>query len=183
MPTILSHAVVAAGLAAVVLPARTSGWIWTAGAVCAMAPDLDVVAFRLGIPYEDMLGHRGLSHSLAFAGVLGVILAGALRWLRADSISFTRLVLFLALATASHGLLDAITDGGLGVAFFAPFDDTRYFFPWRPVQVSPIGVRRFLSGRGLEVLTSELLWLWLPAIALGALAVAARAVARHPRGN
>ncbi len=47
--------------------------------------------------------------------------------------------LFLFVATISHGILDALTDGGLGVAFFAPFVNTRYFFPWTPIKVSPIG--------------------------------------------
>lgn len=59
-----------------------------------------------------------------------------------------------------------MTDGGLGVAFFSPFDDTRYFLPWTPIRVSPIGMERFFSGRGLAVLQSELLWIWLPAAVL-----------------
>ena len=67
----------------------------------------------------------------------------------------------LAVAMASHGVLDALTDGGPGVAFFAPFDDTRYFFPWRPIRVSPLW-RGFFSSRGLETLASEVRWLWLP---------------------
>jgi len=66
--------------------------------------------------------------------------------------------------------LDAMTDGGLGVAFFAPFDNHRYFFPWRPIRVSPIGAGRFFGKRGLAVLRSELLWIWIPA---GILALAA----------
>lgn len=33
-----------------------------------------------------------------------------------------------------------LTDGGLGVAFFSPFDNKRYFLPWRPIRVSPISV-------------------------------------------
>jgi len=70
---------------------------------------------------------------------------------------------FLFLSTLSHGILDALTNGGLGVAFFAPFDDSRYFFPWRPIRVSPISVSGFLSSRGLQVLRSELQWIWLPA--------------------
>jgi len=77
---------------------------------------------------------------------------------------------YLFLATASHGPLDAMTDGGLGVAFFSPFNNDRYFFPWRPIRVSPIGLSRFFSERGLEVLASELLWIWLPAALLAALA-------------
>jgi inner membrane protein len=59
-----------------------------------------------------------------------------------------------------------MTDGGLGVAFFAPFNNHRYFLPWRPIHVSPIGAGRFFTHRGVEVLQSELLWIWLPAALL-----------------
>jgi inner membrane protein len=69
---------------------------------------------------------------------------------------------YFFLAAASHGLLDAMTDGGLGVAFFSPFDNRRYFLPWRPILVSPIGFERFFTIRGLVVFESELLWIWLP---------------------
>jgi inner membrane protein len=55
-----------------------------------------------------------------------------------------------------------MTDGGLGIAFFAPFDNTRYFFPFRPIKVSPIGLS-FFSARGLDVIWSELLWMCIPA--------------------
>jgi inner membrane protein len=74
--------------------------------------------------------------------------------------------LYFFLATASHGFLDAMTDGGLGVAFFAPFDNHRYFLPWTPIRVSPIGIGRFFTDRGFVVLQSELLWIWLPAALL-----------------
>jgi inner membrane protein len=55
-----------------------------------------------------------------------------------------------------------MTDGGLGVAFFSPFDNHRYFLPWRPIHVSPIGFERFFTTRGLVVFESEFLWIWLP---------------------
>ncbi|NII73881.1 hypothetical protein FHW84_002454 [Dyella sp. SG562] len=42
-----------------------------------------------------------------------------------------------------------------------PFASERFFFPWRPIAVSPIGAR-FFSARGLSVLASELRWVWLP---------------------
>jgi inner membrane protein len=58
-----------------------------------------------------------------------------------------------------------MTDGGLGIAFFSPFDRTRYFLPWRPIRVSPIGVASFFSRWGLEVLASELVYVWLPVAA------------------
>ena len=72
MPTILSHALVATAAArwwGRKLPARF--WTWTA--VCAMLPDIDVVAFAFGIPYEDMFGHRGFTHSFFFAAVVGAL--------------------------------------------------------------------------------------------------------------
>lgn len=81
---------------------------------------------------------------------------------------------YLFLATASHGVLDAITNGGLGVAFFSPFDNTRYFLPWRPVRVSPIGVTRFLTPRGFAILQNEVVWIWLPAILFAAIVLAFR---------
>ena len=73
------------------------------------------------------------------------------------------LAAYFFLVTASHGVLDALTNGGLGVAFFAPFSGARYFFPFRPVEVSPIGLSSFFSEWGLAVIESELLWVWLPA--------------------
>ncbi len=74
-----------------------------------------------------------------------------------------------SLVTASHGLLDALTDGRLGAALLAPFSDVRCFFPWRPIAVSPIGggffTARNLDGvpRWVSVMASEVLWIWLPA--------------------
>jgi inner membrane protein len=84
--------------------------------------------------------------------------------------------------TASHGLLDALTDGGLGVAFFAPFDAGRYFLPWTPIRVSPIGLG-FFSARGAEVLASEVVWVWLPALALVAAVWAGRKLLKSPAGG
>ena len=85
---------------------------------------------------------------------------------------------FFFLVTASHGVLDAITDDGLGIAFFSPFSNTRYFLPWRPLRVSPIGIARFISPWGLEVIKRELLWLWLPAWALLSGSVIVRMILR-----
>ena len=67
-----------------------------------------------------------------------------------------------SLVTLSHGVLDAFTDGGLGIAFFAPFDASRYFFPWRPLAVSPIGISQFFSAWGLIVLLTEGIWIGIP---------------------
>jgi inner membrane protein len=75
-------------------------------------------------------------------------------------------VAYFFLCTASHGVLDAMTDGGLGVAFLSPFDPTRYFFPVHPVMVSPIGFGAFFTGDLGRVLASEVQWIWLPTMAV-----------------
>ena len=162
MPTIVTHGFVAALLGGSSAAGRMPARFWFLSVLCSIVPDADVLGLRLGISYEDMLGHRGLSHSLVFALVLSSIVTFLVfprvqqRW--------TRLLLFsyFFTATASHGILDAMTDGGLGIAFFAPFDNTRYFFAFRPIKVSPIGLS-FFSARGLDVIRSEFLWLCIPA--------------------
>lgn len=171
MPTVFTHAVAALGLGALFYRREVPKGVWLLGAVCAALPDLDVVAFRLGIPYEHMLGHRGLSHAPAFAAVLATIFVAPFLHQGVPGLSRGTLWLYLFLATASHGVLDALTDGGLGVAFLAPFSGKRFFFPFQPIKVSPIGIQRFLSGRGLEVLRSEILWVWVPSILLAVTAL------------
>jgi hypothetical protein len=98
--------------------------------VCSALPDVDVLGFDLGIPYDGLFGHRGLTHSLLFALVLAVAVA-VLVHLRDPGTSLGDVCLYLFLATASHGVFDALTNGGRGIAFFAPFSSTRYFFPFR----------------------------------------------------
>jgi inner membrane protein len=172
LPTIFSHAVAAVGIGAVMLPRHSSAALWSAGIACSMLPDADVVGFRFGVSYGDMLGHRGLTHSLLFAALLSIAVTAAFSGERWRS-SRLRIALFLFVVTASHGVMDACTDGGLGIAFLAPFSDERFFFPVRPIAVSPIGTA-FFSARGWSVLESEMVWVWLPALVLAVVGVAVR---------
>lgn len=141
--------------------ASTRFWVWTV--LCCLLPDADVVGLVAGIPYEHLWGHRGMTHSITFAILVGIVVPT----LASPSISWWSreygvLVFYFGLVTLSHSLLDAFTDGGLGIAFFAPFDGTRYFFPWRPITVSPIGLSQFFSSWGLGGLLSELIWIGVP---------------------
>jgi inner membrane protein len=111
-----------------------------------------------------------MTHSLLFAAVTGAALAVALA---ANAMDRWKMAGLLFLITASHGVLDALTNGGLGVAFFSPFDQRRYFFPWRPIWVSPIGARALFSSRALQVMRHES-WIWAPALALAAIVWAVR---------
>ncbi len=182
MPTVFSHPavplVLRAGLGRDIVPLR----LLVAGILASALPDLDVVTFRFGVPYWGDLGHRGVSHSLVFAALVALAGASAHRALRSG---FARAFLFLFVSTASHGVLDALTNGGVGVAFLWPWSGHRYFAPdaLRVIAVSPIGLAGFLSSRGLAVIGSELRWIWLPALAAGLVLAGARRARARPRGQ
>lgn len=159
MPTIVTHAIVPVAIALAAGRERVSGRLLAASVAAAILPDADVVAFRLGIEYSHELGHRGFSHSIVFALALGMLAALCASMLRAKRwTAFT----VVAISAASHGLLDMATNGGLGVAFAWPLSDQRYFWPWRPIEVSPLSLRRIFGEAGLRVAVSELIWVWLP---------------------
>ena len=178
MASALSHAVAASAITAAFYRTNVSKCGWIAGIACSVLPDLDVIGFRFGVHYGDFWGHRGLTHALAFAALLAAVLTAGILGTRRE-ISRVSLFVYLFLSTASHGLLDAMTNGGLGVAFFSPFDNGRYFLPSRPIRVSPIGVSRVFGSRGLAVLKSELLWIWLPSL----LVIATITVSRRLRAR
>lgn len=153
MPTIFTHAAVSLALAA---KARGKARLLLACALCSVLPDADVIGFRFGVQYNSLFGHRGFTHSFFFAALLALAVALLFeRRLKSQFPAFLKIFLLLFAATATHPLLDALTDGGEGVAFFSPFSNHRYFFPWRPLMVSPIGVGAFFGWRGLVVLASE----------------------------
>jgi inner membrane protein len=166
MPSIPTHAFAALSIGSLLGPGERRRALVATGALLAVLPDADVIGFGFGISYADTFGHRGFSHSLIFAAVAAAVACWVFARRTGPDRALGPVALFLAVAAVSHGVLDAFTDGGLGVAFFSPFSNRRYFFPWRPIAVSPISLGRFFSGRGLAVVTSELLTIWLPGAAL-----------------
>jgi inner membrane protein len=178
MPSALTHAAVGFALAPAFARPGAPRRLWLLGALAAAAPDLDVIGLRLGIDYAAPMGHRGLSHSLVFAALLAAALVPLAR--AGPSFPLRRAWLYLFAAAASHGLLDMATDGGLGVALFAPFSSARLFFPFRPIAVSPLSAKAFVSARGVAVLESEALWVWLPAALLAAVSSSARRWPNRP---
>jgi inner membrane protein len=167
MPSVFAH--VAPALALIPAFARPGlpRRLWWLGALGAVAPDLDVIAFALGVPYAHPLGHRGLWHSVPFAAFAAACVAVLAFPGPAPGCSRSRAWLYLFLAIASHGLLDAATNGGLGVARRAPVGEPRVLFPLRPIAVSPLAVSAFFTARGLAVIESELVWVWIPSATLG----------------
>ena len=162
MPTIFSHAAVgfiaAKGAAEATAPNTR---IVIASMALAALPDADALFFG-AIPYNHPFGHRGFTHSLFFAVLMGSLVAflfSKAGW--APAHSFWALALIFTAAAASHGFFDAMTDGGLGVAFLAPFTNHRYFFPWRPIPVAPLSLGGLVNPRGLRVISAEAELFWI----------------------
>ena len=170
-----THIFVGEAFAKIYAEKKMPAKFWVLAAVCSILPDLDIVGFYLGIKYRSPFGHRGFSHSLLFAAIMGISAAFlAFREVPRGSRKWWGLAAFFFLVTASHGILDAMTDGGYGIGFFVPFDDTRYFLPWRPLVVSPVGVYGFFSRWGWDVMKSEFIWIWVPTLIVVAAALVYR---------
>ena len=156
MASIFGHGIVGYTLVKVT-DTKSLNWLLLAAIFSTILPDLDVVGFNLGIAYGDRLGHRGFTHSILFAVIWGVVLMFTLG--RKNKLIWF-LVIFIS--TISHGILDAMTSGGKGVGFFIPFNNDRFFFPFNDIRVSPIGVGKFFSNRGVQVVFSEFKYIFLP---------------------
>jgi inner membrane protein len=151
----IGHVLVGAAASKAYRTGQRTTWSPVAAAVLwsalSLLPDVDVVGFKLGIRYADEWGHRGATHSIAFALAVAAVVGLIARALRLPA---WRTTLVAALVVASHPLLDTMTDGGLGCALLWPLSNQRFFAPWRPIPVAPIGPA-FLSLRGLRIAVTE----------------------------
>ncbi|MBT5185639.1 MAG: metal-dependent hydrolase [Kordiimonadaceae bacterium] len=155
MATIITHPLMPIVVAYVIGREKISTRLLIAASIASIIPDIDVISFKFGVPYGDQFGHRGFSHSLFIAMIIGLV---SLLFKPYFNCTKKHIFALMFLGTASHGFLDALTNGGSGIAFFWPFTSERYFFPITPIEVSPIGLSNFLTARGASVLWSEL-WL------------------------
>jgi inner membrane protein len=177
VPSTLSHAAVAIAAGTVFSSRPTPRHFWSVFIACAVIADVDLILFLCGVPYEHFFGHRGFFHSIFFALLTSIVatryvskfqegLSGA--WVRYFTLFF--------LLAVSHGLLDALSNGSIGVALFSPFDPTRYFFPWQPI--SMVRMRVFLTTWNLAAIRSELFWVWIPSCLVVLFTVLVRSMGR-----
>jgi inner membrane protein len=146
---------------------RSNTRVFIASMILAVLPDFDALLMPW-IAYNEPFGHRGFTHSLWFALAIGFAVAFLFLKMKWNAnYSIWLLSALFTMVTASHGFFDAMTTGGLGVAFFAPFDNTRYFFSFRPIPVAPLSAAGLLTPRGLNLLLWEFALLWT--FAIGAL--------------
>ncbi|MGE5679386.1 MAG: metal-dependent hydrolase [Bacillota bacterium] len=167
MPTIITHGIVGYSGSTIFSSRKQSVKFLLLSTLCSILPDFDAISFKLGVKYGDFFGHRGFSHSIVFSVIIAIIASiVTIKYIKVKNFRFWHYLIYFFIVTISHSILDAFTDGGLGVALFSPFDNTRYFFPFHPIRVAPISIFRFLSINGIQVLLSELLWVWFPLLVI-----------------
>jgi membrane-bound metal-dependent hydrolase YbcI (DUF457 family) len=135
MASSIGHALTALVIGAAMVPHSAPRRVWIAAAATAVLPDVDAIGRPFGYPDVAWLGgHRALTHSLAFALVVAALVT--LVWFRGPTWSGmrTRLVAAFAAGMIAHGVLDAFTTYGRGVAFLAPFTWRRFESAWEPVR-------------------------------------------------
>ena len=173
MPSVFTHSlvgVVASRMLARSVPKR----FWVLSVLLPALPDIDVIGFLFGFSGDDILGHRGITHSILFAAIVGIL--AVTTFFRKSGLTRKAMLLLTAyffLITASHGFLDAFNDTRIGVAFWAPFENGRYLFPFNPIVPSSVLLTDSSSfGVSLIVekiytlMRSEILWVWVPLLAL-----------------
>jgi inner membrane protein len=166
LPTIITHSAVALCAGSLFRSEKMPLKFWILSIICSVLPDADVIGYQyFYIPYDDIIGHRGFFHSPFFAAMVSMFIVSI--FFRNENIftfKWWAIVVYFFILTASHGLLDAMTNGGRGIALLSPFSNQRYFLPWTPIEVSPLSIKAFLTARGLTVLKSEIVWIWVPSI-------------------
>ena len=160
MASIFGHAVVGFTISKI-LSNKNSKLLLFFAIASTILPDIDLLAFSFNVPYEHPFGHRGFTHSILFAMLWATLLMFIFG--RINKIIWW---IGIFLSTISHGILDAMTSGGKGVGFFIPFDNNRFFFSFREIVVSPIGIGKFFSEWGIQVIISEIKYIVFPCFLL-----------------
>ena len=123
----LTHIVLGACVGEVVAGKRLGKTALVAGAVAQSIPDLDFVASFWMSPANDLLAHRGFTHSFLFIVLITYPLALTLvRWKWIPPMSVRSWSGFILLELFIHIFLDAFN--AYGTAWFEPFSHHRVSF-------------------------------------------------------
>ncbi|TET36674.1 MAG: metal-dependent hydrolase [Planctomycetota bacterium] len=175
MPTIITHAFTGLVAGKIAAPGKMPIRFWVLSAVCPAFPDFDVVFHYAGVHYSTFLGHRGFFHSPFFALLFGLLVTTVyFSGSKAFSRKWWLLALYFSFITAVHGIFDAMTFRGLGIAFLSPFSNERYLLPWRPLPPIVPSAEFMFSRWGAAVMWLEFKWVLVPTFAVLLLSIPVR---------
>ncbi|NBX11222.1 MAG: metal-dependent hydrolase [Chitinophagaceae bacterium] len=123
----LTHIVLGACVGEVIAGKKLGKKSWLAGALFQTIPDLDFIAGFWLSPAEDLLAHRGFTHSFLFVILLSFFLATLTKrvgW--CAGLSSRGWLFFSFIELLIHVLIDAMNV--YGTAWLEPFSHTRFAF-------------------------------------------------------
>ncbi|ALI98985.1 metal-dependent hydrolase [Rufibacter tibetensis] len=124
---LLTHAALGACLGEIMLSKKLGKRALLWGAVAQNLPDIDVVAALWLHPSENLLVHRGGTHSFLFAFIAAAVLAlVAGRWHKKRQIPWSTFFMFFVVQLFIHDLLD--TCNAYGTGLLEPFSQERFSF-------------------------------------------------------
>src|SRR6185436_9722642 len=93
------------------------------------------------------------------AGVVAAYIFRKKKWILPEH--FWKLSLLFFIVMFSHLCLDGFSTGWkYGVAYLAPFDNTRYFLWMSPLPLAPLSPAQLLSERGILLFLTEASMVW-----------------------
>jgi inner membrane protein len=99
------------------------------GALAQSIPDIDFLAAAWSGTTENLLAHRGFTHSFLFAAIITPLLAiAAERWHRPHNIPLRKWIYFFGTQVLVHLLIDGMNVYGVG--WFEPFSHARVSYNW-----------------------------------------------------
>jgi inner membrane protein len=97
------------------------------GAFAQYFPDVDVIASIWLPPAQNLLAHRGITHSFFFAALAaGLFAVMCFHFLKRSNVTLLAWMLFFLLQLAIHAAIDAFN--AYGVGWFEPFSEHRISF-------------------------------------------------------
>jgi inner membrane protein len=123
----LTHIVLGAAIGEAVLGKKIGRKAMLWGALADTIPDFDVFAACCTTDAQQLLVHRGFTHSLLFVVLMSPLLGWLFsKWFKKSAVSWQRWTLLFFLGLFTHILLDACTAYGTG--WFEPFNSYRVSF-------------------------------------------------------
>lgn len=119
-----THAILGGTLAGRFLRGKAFKTAVLAGALGALAPDLDVLIRSASDPFMGIEFHRHFTHSMIMSPAIGFFVALCTwSWVGKKSMTFREYALCCIMGAFSHGVLDAMTN--YGTHLFWPFTERR----------------------------------------------------------
>jgi inner membrane protein len=144
------------------LPKSIDRRCFAAAVIGSCIPDIDALGPLFDAREPSLFAARGFSHSLVFAAIFTLIVA-ALFFRSASTRARSIAIAIVFASTASHGIVDAMSVGDVGVAFFAPFSSTRFFLPLRVIAACPNAPPEHIGAWIKLLAANELLFILAPA--------------------